>query len=154
MICNALGSDNGGREAAPLFTAFAGNLLLAVMVLRMELDKVPLWRGEYVAIKQLVDDFARYVYLPRLVDSQVLIDGIADGLALLTWERETFAYADSYDEAVKRYRGLRAGTHIHLNGSTGLYSETGCGTAADGGRGNKRGTRCRWSHLHPTINLH
>jgi len=99
------------------------DLLLAGMagtVLRMELDKVPLWRGEHVAIKQLVDDFARYLYLPRLVDSQVLLDGIADGLSLLTWERETFAYADSYDEAVERYRGLRAGTHINLNGSTGV----------------------------------
>jgi hypothetical protein len=27
---------------------------------------VPLWRGDHVAIKQLVDDFARYPYLPRL----------------------------------------------------------------------------------------
>ncbi len=99
------------------------DLLLAVMVgtvLRMELDKVPLWRGENVAIKQLVDDFARYLYLPRLVDSQVLLDGIADGLSLLTWERETFAYADSYDQAGKRYRGLRAGTQMNLTGSAGL----------------------------------
>ncbi len=99
------------------------DLLLAVLagtVLRMELDKVPLWRGEHVAIRQLIDDFARYLYLPRLVDSQVVLDGIADGLSLLTWEREAFAYADGYDEAVKRYRGLRAGTHITLDGSTGL----------------------------------
>jgi hypothetical protein len=27
---------------------------------------VPLWRGEHVAVKQLVEDFARYLYLPRL----------------------------------------------------------------------------------------
>lgn len=99
------------------------DLLLAVMagsVLRMELDKVPLWRGEHVAIKQLVDDFARYVYLPRLAESQVLLDGIADGLSLLTWEHDTFAYADSHDEVQGRYRGLRGGTRMILDSSTGL----------------------------------
>jgi hypothetical protein len=37
--------------------------------LRMELDRVPLWRGNHVAVKQLVEDFARYLYLPRLKDS-------------------------------------------------------------------------------------
>src|SRR5262249_37035585 len=93
---------------------------MAGSVLRMELDKVPLWRGEHVAIKQLVDDFARYVYLPRLADSQVLLDGIGDGLSLLTWEHDTFAYADSHDEVQGRYRGLRAGTRMMLDRSTGL----------------------------------
>jgi hypothetical protein len=38
--------------------------------LRMELDRVPLWRGKHVAVKQLVDDFARYLYLPRLRNSR------------------------------------------------------------------------------------
>lgn len=28
--------------------------------LRMELDRVPLWRSNHVAVKQLVEDFARY----------------------------------------------------------------------------------------------
>ncbi len=28
--------------------------------LRMELDRVPLWRGNHVAIHQLVQDFAQY----------------------------------------------------------------------------------------------
>ena len=99
------------------------DLLLTVMagtVLRMELDKVPLWRGEHVAVKQLVDDFARYLYLPRLADSQVLLDGIADGLSLLTWEHDTFAYADSHDEGLGRYRGLRAGTRMTVDRGAGL----------------------------------
>ncbi len=102
------------RKRDLLLTAIAGT------VLRMELDKVPLWRGEHVAIKQLVDDFARYLYLPRLADSQVLLDGIADGVALLTWERDTFAYADTLDEALGRYRGVRGGAHVNAAGSTGL----------------------------------
>src|SRR5262249_55729101 len=32
---------------------------------------------------------------------------IREGLALLTWEQDSFMYADSYDEATQRYRGLR-----------------------------------------------
>lgn len=39
----------------------------------MELDKVPLWRGDHVTLKQLVEDFAQYLYLPRLKDSDVLL---------------------------------------------------------------------------------
>ena len=43
--------------------------------LRMEMDRVPLWRGDHVAITQLVDDFGRYGYLPRLKDAAVLLGG-------------------------------------------------------------------------------
>ncbi len=37
-----------------------------------------------------------------------------DGLALLTWERDSFAYADSYDAAAGRYRALRGGQQLVL----------------------------------------
>jgi hypothetical protein len=80
--------------------------------LRMELDRVPLWRGNHVAIKQLVDDFARYLYLPRLRDPSVLVEAIGRGLGLLTWEADSFAFAESYDEAGGRYRGLQSGRHL------------------------------------------
>ncbi len=53
---------------------------LAGTRLRMELDRVPLWRGDDVAIKMLAEDFAKYLYLPRLVDSGVLF-GTASGAA-------------------------------------------------------------------------
>ena len=89
--------------------------------LRMEMDRVPLWRGDHVAIKQLVDDFGRYLYLPRLKEAAVLLGAIRDGCALLTWEQDAFAYAESYDEAAQRYRGLRYGQHIAVtDGDTGL----------------------------------
>ncbi len=39
----------------------------------------------------------------------MLVQAIRDGLALLTWQQDTFAYAESYDEAAGRYRGLRGG---------------------------------------------
>jgi predicted AAA+ superfamily ATPase len=67
--------------------------------LRMELDRVPLWRGNHVAVKQLVEDFARYLYLPRLKDSTVLLHAISDGSTLLTWAQDSFAFADSFDDA-------------------------------------------------------
>ena len=40
--------------------------------LRMEMDRVPLWRGNAVAIRQLVEDFGRYLYLPRLQSPAIL----------------------------------------------------------------------------------
>ncbi len=93
-----------------LITSFAATRL------RMELDRVPLWRGDHVAIKQLVEDFAKYLYLPRLVEPSVLVEAVRQGVALLTWEREAFGYADSFDEAAGRYRGLRAGQQVVIGG--------------------------------------
>jgi len=90
---------------------------LAGTRLRMELDRVPLWRGNHVAVRQLVEDFARYVYLPRLKEPAVLVRAVRDGVSLLTWDHEGFAYADSYDEATGRYRGLRGGQNLSLSDS-------------------------------------
>ncbi len=97
------------RNDELLVTGLAGTRL------RMELDRVPLWRGDHVAIKQLAEDFARYLYLPRLKDPAVLLGAVRDGLALLTWEQDSFAYADSFDEASGRYRGLRYGQLVGLS---------------------------------------
>ena len=85
---------------------------LAGTVLRSDLDRVPLWRGNHVAIKQLVEDFASYLYLPRLQSPAVLAEAIRSGLGLLLWHYESFAYAESYDEAAGRYRGLRCGQPV------------------------------------------
>jgi hypothetical protein len=94
---------------------------LGSTVLRKYLDEVPLWRGQHVAVKQLVEDFARYLYLPRLAGSEVLMHAIRDGVALLTWQSDTFAYAESFDEGAARYRGLRAGQIVSLSAdSAGL----------------------------------
>ena len=79
----------------------------AASLLRMEMDRIPLWRGDHVAIKQLIEDFARYLYLPRLREPSVLLGAIETGLGSLTWEADSFAYAESYDETAKRYRMLR-----------------------------------------------
>jgi len=98
---------------------FAG---LSSSRLKMELDRVPLWRGQHVPIKQLVEDFARYLYLPRLRNTAVLLDAIREGLRLLSWDKDSFAYADSFDDKAGRYRGLRCGNMVNVteNDLTGL----------------------------------
>ncbi|MCI0622286.1 MAG: DUF499 domain-containing protein [Acidobacteria bacterium] len=93
------------------------NLLLAFAgtELRRQMDQIPLWRGDHVAIRLLVEDYARYLYLYRLKDPAVLLGAIRDGLGLLLWHQDSFAYADSFDEAAGRYRGLRCGQIISLS---------------------------------------
>jgi predicted AAA+ superfamily ATPase len=87
--------------------------LLAVLgpvILRKHLDDFRLWRGaDHVRVSQLADDFASYVYLPRLAGPGVLLQAIRDGISSLTWEQDTFAYAGGWDEAGGRYLGIQAG---------------------------------------------
>jgi hypothetical protein len=73
----------------------------------MDLDRVPLWRGDHVSVRQLWSDYAQY--LPRLRDSAVLLGAVQDGVALLTWNPDTFAYASAVDETTGRYVGPVAG---------------------------------------------
>jgi hypothetical protein len=87
---------------------------LGATILRKHLDDVPLWRGDHVAVKQLMEDFACYLYLPRLAGPTVVVNVIRDGLMLLTWEQDAFAYAESYDEVAARYRGLRGGQNVTI----------------------------------------
>ena len=85
-----------------LITGFAGTRL------RLALDTF-LWTGkDHMPVKQLWENFASYVYLPRLEDENVLVRAIENGLSQVMWT-ETFAFADSQDPATGRYLGLRAG---------------------------------------------
>ena len=82
---------------------------LAGSILRLHMDTVPLWRGDHVSVRQLAQDFATYLYLPRLAGPSVLTGAVEAGLAALLWETDGFALADGYDEATKRYVGLQPG---------------------------------------------
>lgn len=81
--------------------------------LRMELDRIPLWRAEgggdsrHVSLRQLAEDFGRYLYLPRLQSPKVLREAVETGVNLTSWNPETFAYAEGWDPEANRYRGLR-----------------------------------------------
>jgi hypothetical protein len=66
----------------------------------MELDGVPLWRGDHVSVRQLAEDFARCHDLPRLTGPHVLVGSVRDGLGLLMRQQDGFAYADSVSEVL------------------------------------------------------
>lgn len=83
--------------------------------LRINLDKIPLWRGDSVSIRQLREDYAKYLYLPKLTTAHLLQKAIESGLALVTWKKDSFSYAESYDEENNRYRGLRAGITVTVS---------------------------------------
>ena len=88
---------------------------LGATILRKHLDDVPLWRGDHVEVRQLVSDFGQFLYLPRLAGPDVLIRAIQDGVSWLSWKSDSFAYAESYDEAAERYRGLQAAQAISVS---------------------------------------
>lgn len=96
-----------GNEEA-LITQYSGSRL------RMDLDRVPLWRGNHVGLKQLWSDYSQYLYLPRLASSEVLLDAVRSGVALLTWDPDTFAYASAYSADSGRFAGLVAGQHAEV----------------------------------------
>ena len=76
--------------------------------LRMDLDDIPLWQ-DHVEIRHLADHYSRYTYLQRVEDPSVIAESVREGVGLLTWETDTFAYAEGFDEDKRRYLGLRAG---------------------------------------------
>ena len=83
--------------------------------LRMDLNRIPLWHkhedggATHVEVRQLADHYSRYTYLQRVQDPSVIADAVRDGVGLLTWEADAFAFAEGYDEEKGRYSGLRAG---------------------------------------------
>ena len=118
MSWKALGLATAGPLAARAAKRLLGEELLVAdlgsTVLRLHLDKVPLWRGNHVRVRQLVEDFGQYLYLPRLTGGEVLARAVENGLGLMTWEQEAFAFADDFDEDGKRYAGLRFMEHVRV----------------------------------------
>jgi len=88
---------------------------LGATVLRKHLDDVPLWRSDHVPVRQVNEDFAQYLYLPRVTNAAVIVKALQDGVNLLTWRKDTFAYAESLDEKAGRYRGLRSGCNLTIS---------------------------------------
>jgi hypothetical protein len=92
----------------------------AGVLLRMELDRVPLWPDglPFVNLKRVWEYFGQYLYLPRLKDSQVFLEAVRQGVNSLSWQAETFAYGQAVD-AEGRFLDLatagNATTSIMLN---------------------------------------
>jgi hypothetical protein len=76
--------------------------------LKLELDRY-LWKDKpHLGLKQLWQYIASYLYLPRLRDSQVLLDCVKEAITRGGMYCEHFAYAERWDEAAGRYDGLKA----------------------------------------------
>lgn len=86
----------------------------AASLLRMKLDGVlaPRWADGHVTVGALWDDFARYVYLPRLPDVGVLCETVKQGPSSLTWDTDGFATADAFEDGI--YRGLTRAQHAEV----------------------------------------
>ena len=82
---------------------------MAGTVLRMHLDRIPLWKDDGIGVRPLWELFAQYLYLPRLRDVNVLLGAVQDGIGSLNWQGETFGYAEAFDDASGLYRGLHGG---------------------------------------------
>jgi hypothetical protein len=85
------------------------NLVYTPVLLRLQLDRIPLWPDGHIRVADLWENLARYPYLPRLRDRAVLERTVADGPRQLLWESEGFAVADGLDESTGRYLGLVCG---------------------------------------------
>ncbi|WP_298211588.1 DUF499 domain-containing protein [Ferrimicrobium sp.] len=88
--------------------------VLGHSILRAKLDEIPLWPEGSITVSQLIEYFASYLYLPRVMGPTVLLRCIESGVNQLMWREDSFAYAESYDEIHERYIGLKAGEGISL----------------------------------------
>ena len=71
----------------------------------MELDQW-FWKEEsHIGLKRVWECLATYLYLPRLCNSDVLLDTVREGVRT----QEYFGYADSLDDN-GRYTGLQFGS--------------------------------------------
>ncbi len=104
------GSDGlAARTSVKLKNDGLLNTVLGGQNLRQALDSW-LWKDkEHVQVGQLAEWFARYLYLPRIVNRSVLYDSINNGLNQFLPGDDPFAYASGFDEASGRYVGL----HMH-----------------------------------------
>ena len=83
----------------------------APVLLRLQLDGplASVWEDGDVQVGKVWDYFARYVYLPRLRDIEVLLAAVEEGPATTVWQNEGFAVAAADDQASGRYVGLTVG---------------------------------------------
>ncbi len=100
------GSDVLARRVSAKLKS-EGQLLpnLGGVTLRAELDNW-LWKEKnHVTFGLLAEWFARYLYLPRIVNRDVLVGAVRDALGQSHLD-DTFAVASAFDEASGRYKGL------------------------------------------------
>ncbi len=71
---------------------------LGAQLLRNDMDRIPLWREDtHARVEQLVEDYARYIYLSRLMSDKTLYDAVSEELHRLDGT-SAFGVADGWDE--------------------------------------------------------
>ena len=94
--------------------------------LQVYLDELSLWDEDHVPLQKLVENIAGFNYLPRVAGPHVLLDAVREGVALSTWEEDSFAYADAYNGESGQFEGLKAGEAVEITEeSTGLLVLSG-----------------------------
>ena len=103
------------RSSEQLIISYSG------IRVRMDIDgrqAVNLWAGKnHIGIRKLWSYYCQYLYMPRLADFGVLAAAAANGVSLMSWEQETFAFAEAYDSENDRYRGLQVAQHVGVGNS-------------------------------------
>lgn len=103
-----------------------GAVMLGI-TLNNELRSLWLERQE-LSVGELWGYFTRFVYMPRLVNRDVLDEAVRAATTTVLVDNERFAIADSKDPATGRYLGLvlppDAGAYIQVTDSTLLVSPT------------------------------
>ena len=87
---------------------------LDATTLRVYLDELSLWNEDHVPVQQLVRDFAGMNHLPRVAGPHVLLDAVREGIALSTWDEDSYAWADGYDQKSGLFEGLKAGEAVDV----------------------------------------
>ncbi len=98
----------GERASARFTTEWVLRTKLPGVELRSHLDKYLWTERDHVSVAQLAEWFSRYLYLPRVTGRQVIELAVQDGASVLAVD-DTFAVAAAFDEAKKRYSGLKVG---------------------------------------------
>ena len=111
---DVVGLDSGDSVAERVSRKLIDDGALAIqfpaVLLRQRLDGVlqSRWADGHVPVATLWEDFARYVYLPRLRDQSVMTETVAAGPVGFAWTSEGFGVAAGVDKSTGRYLGLAA----------------------------------------------
>jgi hypothetical protein len=90
---------------------------LSPKILTMEMEQFNLWKGkDTLSIRELWEDYTRYVYLHRLKNQQVLYSALRSGIS----SSDFFGFSEDNGEA-GTYRGLILGDNGFLNISPDGY---------------------------------
>jgi hypothetical protein len=91
-------------NAGSLGVAYSAELLRGLLSEGGVLSSM--WAAGYTSVNALWDAFARYPYLPRLKNQEVLCATVRQGANPISWQITGFAVADAFDAKTGYYVGL------------------------------------------------